>query len=110
MSKPVRNIIFLFFLIYLYACANQGFPPGGPVDKTPPDIVSSIPEPNSLNVSRITQVEFEFSEKLDSRTIQNSVFISPNPGDDLDIEVKGKKLKIKFHLKYLICISELEKR
>jgi len=105
MKSEVRHLLFLFLLICICTCANQGFPPGGPVDNTPPQIVSTYPEPNSLNVTRRTNVELEFTEKIDSRSVQNAIFISPNPGDRFEVKVKGKRLSIKFQDSLIVNVT-----
>lgn len=83
-------------MLFGLSCANQGLPPGGPEDKTPPQIVGTVPEKNAIRVRRDTRIEFEFSEKIDSRSPTNSVFISPNPGKDVEIKVSGNRLRVSF--------------
>jgi len=96
MNRIILKITLLFILLGFHACANQGFPPGGPEDKTPPEIVSSVPYMISLNLLLDQDVEILFSEKIDARTVSNAVFISPTPGEDTEIKVKGKTLLIHF--------------
>lgn len=80
----------------LYACANQGFPPGGPEDRTPPEIISTEPDMISLNVPTDQNVEILFSEKINAGTVAKAVFISPTPGENTEIKVNGKRLLIRF--------------
>jgi len=84
------------FFLLLTACANQGMPPGGPVDKSPPQVVMTIPAHNSTSVDRRTKVEVVFNEWLNSRTVEDAVFISPYVGEDVKIKKGGKKVKIIF--------------
>lgn len=94
-NKAEKTILFIV-LFLLGSCANQAPPPGGPEDRTPPQVFSTIPEANSLNVDLNTKIEILFSEKIDSRSIQNAIFISPNPGESVEIKSKGKKIILKF--------------
>ena len=83
-------------LLFVLGCATQGFPPGGPVDKTPPEIVRTEPGQHALNVPRNEKVTIWFSEKIDPRSLKDAVFISPNPGKRVKIRLKGKRLEIRF--------------
>jgi hypothetical protein len=93
----IKTLIIFGFGLYS-ACANQGAPPGGPPDQTPPYMVHTISDSNATNVSRTTAVEFEFSESIDAGSVASSVegavFISPNPGDDAKLKVKGRKIRV----------------
>lgn len=88
--------ICVFGVCIILGCANQSFPPGGPEDKTPPEVVNTVPSGNATNVSRTSNVEFEFSEKIQDNSIEGSIFISPNPGDELEIKVKSNVIQLKF--------------
>jgi len=91
-----------FFLLLLvagvvvYNCASQRSPSGGPVDKTPPQIVSVYPEPNSTNVTPDVKVSVEFSEGMDKQSLTGAIFLSPRQTEDINLRVKGKKLTIEF--------------
>ncbi len=82
--------------ILLLSCARQGFPPGGPVDKTPPSIVYTIPATDSLNVPVDTFVEIGFSEAVEPYSAEASLFITPYPGDNVEKKWKKDRLKILF--------------
>ncbi|MFO7891185.1 MAG: Ig-like domain-containing protein [bacterium] len=98
--KTGNGLLFLkkWVLIFLLvtACAKQGMPPGGPVDKTPPRIIKTIPDTNSTFVDPNIRVEVVFNEWLNSRTVEDAVFISPYVGDDVKIKTGGKKIIISF--------------
>ncbi len=51
----------------LVACAQPGIPPGGPVDKAPPELVSVSPDTGSLNV-RPKSVVIRFDEVINERS------------------------------------------
>lgn len=71
---------FLFLLIFLAGCAGQVPPGGGPVDTTPPTVIRTSPDSNAVHVNT-RSVELEFSEYVDRRSVEESIFISPYPGE-----------------------------
>jgi uncharacterized protein (DUF2141 family) len=73
----------------LSACAREGFPPGGPEDRTPPQIVGVSPEQNATRVPLSTRLELTFSEKIDRASFEQAFFISPTTGE--------KKLRFRWH-------------
>jgi|GEM_PF-1735624 len=81
----------------LWACASQGGPPGGPEDKTPPQITSVFPENGSTNVSKKVQIKVEFSEYLTQRSIEPSIFISPYIEDGFEVNPDWTSLEITFN-------------
>jgi len=71
-------VIALFVFMGL-ACAKQGYPPGGPEDKTPPRLESSTPAAGATAVSRDGVVVLEFSESMNPDTVEDNLFIVPIP-------------------------------
>jgi len=63
------------------SCARQGFPPGGPDDKTPPEIVGTVPLQRAANVPAARPVTFEFSEPMDEKSVEDNLFIAPIPAE-----------------------------
>jgi hypothetical protein len=66
-------------------CAAQGMPRGGPIDKTPPKLLSVTPDSGSLNVGPRQVVTFRFDEVLNERSRQGGpleqvVVVSPVEG------------------------------
>jgi Bacterial Ig-like domain len=82
MSKKVLSpflilaLIFLFISIYS-GCAARGVPSGGPVDKTPPEIVRTYPVTDSTNIHQLSLINIEFSEMMNESSVANNIFISP---------------------------------
>ncbi len=81
-------------LLSLAGCASQGAPAGGPPDKEPPVVLNSMPEAGALRY-RETRLVLEFSEDLDRRSFQESVFLSPSPGA-LTYDWSGSEVEISF--------------
>jgi hypothetical protein len=61
------------------SCAGRMLPSGGPVDTTPPAITLSVPEPGAIH-SSAHSVKLEFSKYINRRSLEESVFFSPNLG------------------------------
>lgn len=53
--------------LFVVACAQPGIPPGGPVDKDPPQVVAISPETGSVNV-RPRSVLLRFDEVVNERS------------------------------------------
>lgn len=75
-------------------CAGQVPPGGGPTDTTAPEIIRTIPPANAVNVQDRT-IEIEFSEYVERRTVEESIFISPYVGE-LEFDWSGTEVAIRF--------------
>ncbi|MBN1348644.1 Ig-like domain-containing protein [candidate division KSB1 bacterium] len=82
--------------IFLLACAKQAPPPGGPVDRTPPKVIHALPQPGQTATPLDSEISIEFSERIDRRSVEESVFISPIPEQDIRFKWKGSKVVMKF--------------
>jgi len=93
------NKLFLYIIIsvtvYFYSCANQLPPSGGDDDKTPPEIISIYPRPNSINY-KDNKLRFKFDEYVDRRSFEESFFISPKPKGGYEFDWSGKEVEVKF--------------
>jgi len=85
--------VFLFSLLFL-SCAKFGPPPGGPEDKTAPEVASVSPSSGSLRVDTGAFFEFVFSEKVQRASLAANVFISPALPDSFRDELKGKIYRV----------------
>ena len=90
------KIFIVVILVLLAACAKQGYPPGGPVDKTPPLVIRTQPAPDSTGIATDARVMLEFSETVDHNTCEESIFITPYSGDDVKYKWQGRRLWITF--------------
>ena len=92
----------LLLLLLAWNCARQGFPPGGPADTTPPRLLQVIPAPDSTRVGRGTTLFFSFSEKIDHKSFEQAVFITPGPapveGEDRGLRFawRSKEVEVRF--------------
>jgi hypothetical protein len=83
------------------ACANQGAPPGGPVDVRPPVVVRTEPDTFATLADLDGQVRFHFDERISETaaggTLDDAVTVSPTSGEvrvghgrsTLSVEVEG---------------------
>lgn len=81
--------------VVFLSCAKQAPPPGGPEDKTPPEVISSIPENGSTDVSLKPKIVLSFSERMDRERIGEAVFVSPPPDGGIRLDWSGDDLEIK---------------
>jgi hypothetical protein len=58
-------------------CAARGYPEGGPKDVIPPQIIKTMPLPDSTGIRKLSKVELTFSERMDDGSVNQAVFISP---------------------------------
>jgi hypothetical protein len=80
----------------LASCAGQVPPGGGPIDTVPPAILRTVPDTNAVRVPTSTQsLDLEFSEYVDRRSVEESIFISPYLGD-LEFDWGATEVSIRF--------------
>ena len=69
MRKIVRHIVLLMLSFLLLRCANVVSPTGGPKDDTPPVVLSTSPNNNSVNFTDKTiHITFDEYVTLDNPT------------------------------------------
>ena len=90
-----RAIILLVLSLVFCFCAKKGMPPGGPEDKTPPRVISTFPSADSTQVGPNVEIEVAFSEKMEKKKTESSVFISPLPEIPWGFSWHKNKLNLK---------------
>ncbi|MBD3170400.1 MAG: hypothetical protein GF307_13025 [candidate division Zixibacteria bacterium] len=93
--KKVLWQILLAMPLIIGSCAKSVPPPGGPEDKTPPEIVSVFPENGAVNIPVDTEIKIEFSESMTKTKFTDDIFISPILEGDPKYEWKGATFIIK---------------
>ena len=93
-----KTVIALFVFINLFCCAKQGFPPGGEEDKRAPFVIRTTPGLGETNVVSDNTVVIEFSESMNTESVDQNLFIVPLPQEWPGYEWKSKNrvLNIKF--------------
>jgi len=76
MIKLYKIIVLIGASIILFQCANQLPPPGGPVDKVPPEVLEVYPSNGTINFND-DHFEIFFSEYIEKLSIMDALFISP---------------------------------
>jgi hypothetical protein len=59
------------------ACAVSVPPSGGPEDKSPPDIASTVPRADSTGVDPRTEIRVAFSESMRRERVERDVIVNP---------------------------------
>ncbi len=83
-------------MLALGSCARMAPPPGGPEDKTAPEIARSAPAHDAVNVARESDVFIEFSEPVNRPSVEASLYMSPEPGRRLRYRWSGKRLTLDY--------------
>jgi hypothetical protein len=94
LRAPIHIPFLILVTAILISCANQLPPEGGPIDTTPPTIVSTFPPPNTLHFQD-NRLDLEFDKYVDHRSAEESIFISPYVGD-LEFDWSGKEVEATF--------------
>ncbi len=94
MKILLLRVLVPVLLLFAWAqCANVQSPTGGPKDKRPPKLVSSIPKANATNFKGTT-ILLTFDEAVKLNSPREEIIISPSPGKDVDFVVKGNRVFI----------------
>lgn len=88
------RVVFLIATVLLASCAKEMPPPGGPADKTPPEILATTPPGGATMVDPAAPIVVEFSERINGKAIGNALFISPPLKVEPTVRVKGARLRI----------------
>ncbi len=96
MNNSLKTLVtrsrFLLCVLLLIGCAGQVPPSGGPVDSVPPEIIRTEPDSNAVRVTT-DRIVLEFSEYVDRRSVEESIFISPYVGQ-LEFDWSGTEVTI----------------
>ncbi len=95
--KKILNTypVFVFFVFFVFGCANQLPPSGGEDDLIPPKVLKISPKSNTLNF-KDNIVSIEFNEYVERRSMKDALFISPKPMGELNFNWSGTKVEIEF--------------
>ncbi|MEO9852251.1 MAG: Ig-like domain-containing protein [Reichenbachiella sp.] len=88
-------LFLLLISIYVYSCANQGTPTGGPRDTIPPMLVQSIPTNKSINYTG-KEFKFTFDERINADKLKNQLLITPHTENKFNIKVRKNEVTIAF--------------
>jgi hypothetical protein len=94
-TRRIHYFICLLSTAVLCACATPGAPTGGPLDKTPPRVISYQPENLSKNVEGKT-FTITFDEWVQISNTRQQVIISPPVATFPDITARKNEVDIRF--------------
>lgn len=80
-------------VLLLGGCARPGFPPGGPVDTTPPTVLETTPADSAVRVPAGEGVELMFSEAMDHATVRDGLKLYP-PQPGLSFHWSGHRVRV----------------
>ena len=94
------RVIALVLISFLaHSCAQVGVPTGGVDDKTPPQVISTVPEIGATNVSKESggTIAIEFDEYVNVRQLSAQLLISPPLSKPVEWDMKGKTVYISWN-------------
>ncbi|PIB37006.1 hypothetical protein BFP72_17150 [Reichenbachiella sp. 5M10] len=95
MRKALLPILLSIISLYIYSCATQGSPTGGPKDTIPPILLESNPEHKSINFKG-KEFHFSFSERIDASKLKQKLIITPFIENNYKFRSKKDELFIEF--------------
>lgn len=93
--KSLFPIFLILLSVYIYSCANQGTPTGGPRDTIPPLLIESIPANKSINYKG-KEFIYLFDERVNADKLKSQLLITPHIENKFNIKVKKNELTITF--------------
>ncbi len=82
-------------LVLFMGCARVAPPPGGPPDNTPPLVLWTVPSSDSVGVGLSTSIRIGFSERMDRRSVERALFVSPRLSDPPEYKWRRRELEIR---------------
>jgi len=86
----------VFLALFMYSCAVQKSPLGGPKDETPPSLDSIKSTPNYVTNFDLDKVVLRFDEFIELKNAFEQIVYSPPMKTKPEIVQRGKKITIKF--------------
>lgn len=97
MIRKTALYLFLFVqTLFLYQCANEGAPTGGPKDEDPPVFIKSTPLPNALNFDG-KKVNITFDENIVLKDLFTNFVASPPLQEDPEVQAIGNVLRVELN-------------
>lgn len=91
----MRKALLSISILFLFGCAQQVAPTGGPKDETPPKVLAESPENLSTNFNA-EQIIISFDEYVKLTSVSEQVVISPPMLRAPSYQLKKKSLIVKF--------------
>lgn len=83
----------LALALLIYACANRGYPEGGPKDTTPPVVVGEVPVSYTKNFDK-KRVDIFFNEFVQLKDVNEKFVFSPPLKKNPKVSLRGKYVQV----------------
>ncbi|MGK0383641.1 MAG: hypothetical protein ACJAVL_000371 [Bacteroidia bacterium] len=91
----MRKALIPILMLFLFGCAQQVAPTGGPKDETPPEILAEVPA-NLSTEFNASEIVILFDEYIQLKATSEQVVISPPMLKSPSYQLKQKSLVLKF--------------
>lgn len=93
--KSLFPLFLILLSIYIYSCANQGTPTGGPRDTIPPSLIETQPANKSINFKG-QEFRFVFDERVNADKLKSQLLITPHIDNKYNVKIKKNELTLDF--------------
>ncbi|GAB4169220.1 MAG: Ig-like domain-containing protein [Calditrichia bacterium] len=94
----MRNGILFIVLLFILQCAVRKPPQGGPPDTTPPFVISTFPQPDSINIKELEEIRIKFNEIMNRSSVEKALHCNVLIKDQYSLKWKNSKdLRIKLN-------------
>ncbi|UOE49452.1 Ig-like domain-containing protein [Mucilaginibacter sp. SMC90] len=90
-----KNSLLIFIVLFIFGCAAQQPPQGGPRDQTPPKLVKAVPGNKTRNFAA-KQIDLEFDEFIKLTNAYQEISMSPAMEKQPEYSSNKRKLKVEF--------------
>lgn len=90
-----KNLHWFIYILFLFSCARQSSPTGGPKDTIPPVLVRAIPPHETVNF-KAGELELLFSEDVILNAPKEQLIITPTIGKEYKISYRRNTVAITF--------------
>jgi hypothetical protein len=88
-----RNLYWLLYVLFVFSCAKQTAPTGGPKDTIPPTLKSSFPAKSQTSVQP-TEIKLLFDETVVLNNPKEQLIVTPDIGKDYEIKARKKEVTL----------------
>ncbi|WP_420580467.1 Ig-like domain-containing protein [Reichenbachiella sp.] len=93
--KSLFPLFLIVISLYIYSCANQGTPTGGPRDTIPPLLLETTPANKSIAYHG-QEFHFIFDERVNADKLKSQLLITPHIENKFNVKVRKNELTLEF--------------
>jgi hypothetical protein len=90
-----KNLHWFIYIIFLFSCARQSSPTGGPKDTIPPVLLKTIPPDETINF-KDNDIQLIFSEDVILNAPKEQLIVTPTIGKDYKITYRKNTVVLAF--------------